>query len=84
MWREYDIVRPTDITVKTMPGRNNKRIAIIHDRHIDLEEIVIWALTFRVYRDELDTIVEAGTKIDIDYYYNGFVFSDEDQTGGNF
>ncbi len=77
---EYDIVRPTDITVKTMPGRNNKRIAIIQaiDRHIDLEEIAeSLGLDFSEFIDELDTIVEAGTKIDIDYYIDEIL--DEDQ-----
>ncbi len=77
---EYDIVRPTDITVKTMPVRNNKRIAIIQaiDRHIDLEEIAeSLGLDFSEFIDELDTIVEAGTKIDIDYYIDEIL--DEDQ-----
>ena len=63
-----------------MPGRNNKRIAIIQaiDRHIDLEEIAeSLGLDFSEFIDELDTIVEAGTKIDIDYYIDEIL--DEDQ-----
>ena len=77
---ENEIERPTDITVKTMPGRNNKRIAIIQaiDRHIDLEEIAeSQGLDFSEFIDELDTIVEAGTKIDISYYIDEIL--DEDQ-----
>ncbi|MDE6026499.1 MAG: RecQ family ATP-dependent DNA helicase, partial [Muribaculaceae bacterium] len=66
-----EIVRPEDIRVRAVPKKNNLKVAIIQaiDRKIDLEELAeAKGLEFTELVDELESIVESGTKIDIDYY----------------
>ncbi|MDE7413356.1 MAG: DNA helicase RecQ [Muribaculaceae bacterium] len=68
---ENDILRPEDIRVRAMPKKNNLKVAIIQgiDRKIDLEELAdAKGLEFTELIDELESIVESGTKIDINYY----------------
>ena len=68
---ENDIIRPEDIRVRAVPKKNNLKVAIIQaiDRKIDLEELAdVKGLEFPELIDELESIVESGTKIDIDYY----------------
>ncbi|MDE5791289.1 MAG: DNA helicase RecQ [Muribaculaceae bacterium] len=68
---ENDIIRPEDIRVRAVPKKNNLKVAIIQaiDRKIDLEELAeVKGLEFPELVDELESIVESGTKIDIDYY----------------
>lgn len=68
---ENDIIRPEDIRVRAMPKKNNLKVGIIQaiDRKIDLEELAEGkGLEFTELVDELESIVESGTKIDIDYY----------------
>ena len=77
---QYDIVRPVDIKIKLMANKSNPKISIIQsvDRKIGLEEIAeSMDLDFPEFIDELDAIVEAGTKIDIDYYIREIL--DDDQ-----
>lgn len=74
-----EIVRPEDIRVRTVPGKNNLKIAIIQaiDRKIDLEELAeMKGLEFSELVDELESIVESGTKIDISYFIENVI--DED------
>ena len=52
-------------------SQNNLKVAIIQaiDRKINLEELAeVKGLDFDDLIDELESIVESGTKIDIDYY----------------
>ena len=68
---ENDIIRPEDIRVRSVPKKNNLKVAIIQaiDRKIDLEELAeVKGLEFNELLDELESIVEAGTKIDINYF----------------
>ncbi|MDE6410644.1 MAG: DNA helicase RecQ [Muribaculaceae bacterium] len=68
---ENDIIRPEDIRVRAVPKKNNLKVAIIQaiDRKIDLEEIAeVKGLEFPELIDELESIVESGTKIDINYF----------------
>ena len=68
---ENDIIRPEDIRVRAVPKKNNLKVAIIQaiDRKINLEELAeVKGLDFDDLIDELESIVESGTKIDIDYY----------------
>ncbi len=76
---ENDIIRPEDIRVRAVPKKNNLKVAIIQaiDRKIDLEELAeVKGLEFPELVDELESIVESGTKIDIDYYI--YEMMDED------
>ncbi len=77
---ENDIIRPEDIRVRSVPKRNNLKVSIIQaiDRKIDLKELAeSKGLEFSELLDELESIVEAGTKIDIEYFINEIL--DEDQ-----
>lgn len=77
---ENDIIRPEDIRVRSMPKENNRKVAIIQaiDRKIDLDELAeSKGLEFSELLDLLEAIVEAGTKIDINYYIEDVL--DEDQ-----
>lgn len=78
---ENDVIRPEDIRVRSIPKKNNKKVQIIQaiDRKIDLEELAQnLGLEFDELIDELDAIVEAGTKIDIGYFLDE-IFDDEQQ-----
>ncbi|MDE7437836.1 MAG: DNA helicase RecQ [Muribaculaceae bacterium] len=78
--KENDIIRPEDIRVRSMPKENNRKVAIIQaiDRKIDLDEMAeSKGLEFSELLDLLEAIVEAGTKIDINYYIEEIL--DEDQ-----
>lgn len=77
---ENEIERPEDYRVKFMAKKTNPKISIIQaiDRKIDLDEVCEgMGLEFSEFLDELEAIVEAGTKIDIDYFVNEIF--DEDQ-----
>lgn len=68
---ENEIIRPEDIRVRTIHKDNNMKVFIIQsiDRKIDLEEVADSRhLEFSELLDILESIVEAGTKIDINYY----------------
>ncbi len=77
---ENEIIRPEDIRVRTIPKDNNMKVNIIQaiDRKIDLEEIAESRhLEFYELIDILESIVEAGTKIDLNYFLDSVL--DEDQ-----
>lgn len=70
---ENDIERPMEFRVKTMANKSSRKISIIQaiDRKIDLDELCDgMSLEFPEFLDELEAIVEAGTKINIDYFVN--------------
>ncbi|MBR3453732.1 MAG: DNA helicase RecQ [Bacteroidaceae bacterium] len=68
---ENDIVRPTEMRVRTVANKSKLKIGIIQaiDRKVDLEEIAkANGLDFDELLEELRTIVYNGTKINIDYF----------------
>lgn len=70
---ENDIERPMDITIKTVANKSKTKVNIITsiDRKIALEDIAkANDLTFPELMEELDIIVQSGTKIKLDYYLN--------------
>ena len=76
---ENEIIRPVDIKVRTEADTGKTRIYIIQsiDRKIDLEEIAdSRGLEFDELLTELESIVEDGTRINIDYYLDEIL--DED------
>lgn len=76
---ENEIERPEDIRVRSVANKSKLKISIIHgiDRKIDLEELAeSKGLEFDELIDELEAIVDAGTKINIDYFLNEIM--DED------
>ena len=77
---ENEIERPEDIRVRSMANKSKLKISIIHsiDRKIDLEELAESnGLEFDELIDEIEAIVEAGTKLNIDYFLNEIM--DEDR-----
>lgn len=77
---ENDIERPSDMRIKLMANKSSKKISIIQaiDRKIDLEEVCDgMGMEFSEFLEELEAIVEAGTKIDIDYFISEIL--DDDQ-----
>ena len=65
-----DIVRPSDIRVRTVANKSKVKVSIIQniDRQVDLEEIAkVNGIEFDELLDELDAIVYSGTKLNIDY-----------------
>ena len=68
---ENEIIRPEDIRVRSVPKENNLKVSVIQaiDRKIDLDELAeSKGLEFEEMLDVLESIVEAGTKIDINYF----------------
>lgn len=68
---ENEIDRPEDIRVRSVANKSKLKVSIIQaiDRKIDLEELAdSKGLEFVELIDELEAIVEAGTKINIDYF----------------
>ena len=77
---DNEIIRPEDIRVRLVPKENNLKVAIIQaiDRKVDLVEIAeSKGLDFEELLDVLESIVESGTKIDINYFLQDLL--DEDQ-----
>ena len=69
---ENDIVRPTDMRVRTVANKSKMKVKIIQaiDRKVSLEEIAkSTGLDFDELLDEMEAIVYSGTKLNIDYYF---------------
>lgn len=76
---ENEIQRPNDIIVKSVANKSANKIFIIQsiDRKVPLDEIAERKnLGFFDLLDEIETIVNSGTKINLDYYIKQVV--DED------
>ena len=70
---ENEIERPVDMRVRSVANKSKLKVALIQcvDKKIDLEEVAqTKGLEFDELLDELESIVEAGTKINIDYFLN--------------
>jgi ATP-dependent DNA helicase RecQ len=68
---ENEIERPMDITIKTVANKSKTKVNIIMaiDRKIPLEDIARGNdLSWEELMEELDGIVQSGTKIKLDYY----------------
>ncbi len=77
---ENEIERPMDFRMRSVARKSNTKILIIQaiDRQVDLDELAeSLGLDFPELLTELETIVEAGTKIDINYFVNEIL--DEEQ-----
>lgn len=77
---ENEIDRPEDLVVRTVANRSNVKIAIIHaiDRQVPIDEIARSKnMDFSEVLDEIEAILNSGTKININYFINEIL--DEDQ-----
>lgn len=76
---ENEISRPDDFVIKTQPNRSAGKISIINsiDRRIPLDEIAESKdLDYSELLDEIESIVNSGTKLNIDYYIRQVVDDD--------
>lgn len=73
---EFDIIRPMDMVVKSVPNKSISKVYIIQsiDRKISLDDVAkAKGLVLDDLLVELERIVYSGTRIDIDYYINEVV-----------
>ena len=76
---ENEIIRPEDLRVRTVANKSKLKVWIVQsiDRKVALDDIAISkGLEFDELLDEVETIVYAGTRINIDYFINDVM--DED------
>ena len=76
---ENEIERPVDLRVRSVANKSKLKVALIQcvDKKIDLEEVAdSKGLEFEELLDELESIVEAGTKLNIDYFIDDMVDPD--------
>ena len=77
---DNDIVRPTDMRVRTVANKSKVKVKIIQaiDRKVSLEDIAkANGLDFDELLAEMEAIVYSGTKLNIDYYFED-IEMDED------
>jgi len=77
---ENGIERPQDMVVKSIVNKSGTKVYIIQsiDRKIPLEDIAkAKGMSFDELLEELEHIIDSGTKVNIDYYINDVV--DEDR-----
>ena len=76
---ENEIIRPEDLRVRTVANKSKLKVWIVQsiDRKVALDDIAISkGLEFDELLDEIETIVYAGTRINVDYFINDVM--DED------
>lgn len=76
---DNEIERPIDMRVRSVANKSKLKVALIQcvDKKIDLEEVArSKGLEFEELLTELESIVEAGTKINIDYYLDDYMDPD--------
>jgi len=79
---ENDIERPSDVLIKSIVNKSGLKVQIIQniDKKLPLEDIAKGSgKTFDEIIEELESIVESGTKINIDYYLEDIL--DKDSIG---
>lgn len=84
---ENEIERPMDYKVRQIGNKSKMKVFIIQgiDRKIDLEELAdSRSLEFSELISELESIVESGTKINIDYYLNDILEEERQQDAIDF
>ena len=79
---EKEITRPQDLVVKSVVNKSGLKVYIIQaiDRKIDLEDICeAKGMDMEDLLDEIEAIVNSGTKLNLDYYINGIIEDDRQQ-----
>jgi len=79
---EKEIIRPQDMVVKSIINKSNLKVFIIQsiDRQMDFEDIAnAKNIDMNSLLDEIEAIVNSGTKINIDYYLNNVMDRDHQQ-----
>lgn len=76
---DNEIERPEDLRVRSVANKSKQKIAIIQaiDRRVPLDEIAeSRGLEFSELLDEIESIMDSGSKINISYYINEIIDSD--------
>ena len=76
---DHDIITPGDILVKSAGIKSKSKIGIIMqiDRQVDLEEIAeSKGMKYEALIEEIETISNAGTKLNLDYYIDQLLDDD--------
>jgi ATP-dependent DNA helicase RecQ len=79
---ERDIVRPQDMVVKSIVNKSGIKVFIIQsiDRKMPFEDIAnAKGMEMSVLLDEIEAIVNSGTKLNIDYYVNEVLDEDHQE-----
>jgi ATP-dependent DNA helicase RecQ len=79
---EKEIIRPQDMVVKSVINKSTLKVFVIQsiDRQMDFEDIAdAKNLDLSSLLDEIEAIVNSGTKINIDYYINNAMDPDHMQ-----
>jgi ATP-dependent DNA helicase RecQ len=79
---DKEIIRPQDMVVKSIVNKSNLKVFIIQsiDRKMDFEDIArAKNIEFSNLLDEIEAIVNSGTKINIDYYINNIMEKDHQE-----
>ncbi|WP_295769513.1 DNA helicase RecQ [uncultured Mucilaginibacter sp.] len=77
---DNDIDRPVDMVIKSAANKSALKVYIIQniDRHLDLEDIAASkGLTYEEILREIESIVNSGTKLNLNYYIDEVI--DEDK-----
>src|SRR6201992_367729 len=77
-----DIDRPVDMVIKSAANKSALKVFIIQniDRHLDLEDIAASkGLTYEEILKEIDTIVNSGTKLNLNYYIDEVIDEDKQE-----
>jgi ATP-dependent DNA helicase RecQ len=79
---EKEIIRPQDMVVKSIINKSNLKVFIIQsiDRQMDFTDIAdAKNIEMSALLDEIEAIVNSGTKINIDYYLNNIMDKEHQQ-----
>ena len=79
---EKEIIRPQDMVVKSVVNKSGLKVYIIQsiDRKIPLDDIAeAKGLEMPVLLDEIEAIVNSGTKLNIDYYISQVLDEDHQE-----
>jgi ATP-dependent DNA helicase RecQ len=79
---EKEIIRPQDMVVKSVINKSGLKVYIIQsiDRKLDLEDIASAKnLDMSNLLDEIEAIVNSGTRLNLDYYINNILDEDHQQ-----
>ncbi|MBP1669060.1 MAG: recQ 1 [Bacteroidetes bacterium] len=79
---EKEIIRPQDMVVKSVINKSGLKVYIIQsiDRKLDLEDIASAKnLDMSNLLDEIEAIVNSGTRLNLDYYINNILDKDHQQ-----
>ncbi|MDA3779056.1 MAG: DNA helicase RecQ [Bacteroidales bacterium] len=79
---EKEIIRPQDMIVKSVINKSGSKVYIIKsiDRQMPLTDIAsAKGLEMRELLDEIESIVQSGTRLNIDYYINNVIDEDKQE-----